>query len=68
MFVLFVSRMHKVFVVREATGPTAYDPPEESYPDVSLVDDSIQGKHDAVAEALRIAKEEGWREFHLSFS
>lgn len=67
MFVLFVSRLQKVFVIREAISPAAYEPPEDSYPDVSVVDDSIQGKHDAVVEALRIAKEEGWQQFHISF-
>ncbi len=67
MFVLFVSRMQKVFVVREATCAAAYEPPEEAYPDVSTVDDSIQGRLDTFVEIARIAKEEGWWNYTIVF-
>lgn len=66
MYVLFVSRLNKVFHLRQATGPDAYEPP--NYEDVSLVDDSIEGRIDAMAEVLRIAREEGWRTFDISVS
>jgi hypothetical protein len=66
MYVLFVSRLSKVFHVRKATGPAAYEPP--NYPDVSLVDDSIEGWLDCLAEVARIAKEEGWRTYDISIS
>lgn len=65
VYVLFVSRLSKVFVVRRADGPEAYDPPEDVYDDVSVVDDSIEGWLDTCAVITRIAREEGWRSFDI---
>lgn len=65
MWVLFVSRYQKVFVIREATSPESYLEPD--YTDTSLVSDSIDGRLDDLAEAVRIAKEEGWTRYNICF-
>ncbi len=64
MYVLFVSRVEKVFVMREVVSEESYDPP--NFGDVSLVDDSIGGRLDGFAEIARIAKEEGWSNYSIS--
>lgn len=66
MYVLFVSRLNKVFHLRKAVSGDVYEPP--SYSDVSLVDDSIEGRLDAFAVIARIASEEGWRTYDISIS
>lgn len=66
MFVLFVCRLTKTFFAREASGPEAYHPPED-FPNVSLVDDSIQGWLDTMAVVHRVATEEGWRQYTIEF-
>ena len=66
MYVLFVSRLIKTFFVREATGPGAFDPPED-IPEVSLVDDSIMGWLDTLAEVRRVSEDEGWKNFTIEF-